>query len=131
MTRYAGRNLPLFDETFDPDTLTLAEAPTVVTWPSELSAARPEGIPAPPAPKDPEAWRESARCVDMDPDDFHPSRGEDAKATAAKAICDACPVRVDCLEYAIERPDLEGIWGGVNARGRREIRRRLREEKVA
>lgn len=42
----------------------------------------------------------------------------------AKAVCAACPVRADCLEYGLAEP--AGIWGGRTARERRYIRRRLR-----
>lgn len=42
----------------------------------------------------------------------------------AKAICAACPVRSECLEFGLDEPT--GIWGGRSARERRYIRRRLR-----
>jgi hypothetical protein len=37
-------------------------------------------------------------------------RGDVAKA---RAICDLCPVRVECLEWALTEPQLFwGIWAG-------------------
>lgn len=42
----------------------------------------------------------------------------------AKALCAACPVRTECLEYGLGEPT--GIWGGRTARERRMIRNRLR-----
>lgn len=42
----------------------------------------------------------------------------------AKALCAACPVRTECLEYGLDEPT--GIWGGRTARERRLIRKRLR-----
>lgn len=40
----------------------------------------------------------------------------------AVAICDTCPVRADCLEYALELPTpWHGIFGGHNPAERIEI----------
>ena len=36
----------------------------------------------------------------------------------ARRVCDTCPVRLKCLTYATEHPELEGIWGGLTARER-------------
>jgi hypothetical protein len=32
--------------------------------------------------------------------------------TAAKAICDSCPIKGDCLAYARSQTKTFGIWGG-------------------
>ena len=37
----------------------------------------------------------------------------------AKSICAICPVRVECLEYAIRIRESHGIWGGLNELDRR------------
>lgn len=39
----------------------------------------------------------------------------------AQAVCDLCPVRVRCLEYAINNNIGHGIWGGLTTRARREL----------
>ena len=43
----------------------------------------------------------------------------------AKAICRQCPVREDCLEYAMSYPhtymSLPGIWGGLTEAERRQL----------
>lgn len=31
----------------------------------------------------------------------------------ARAICSACPVRTDCLRYALRNNEREGMWGGL------------------
>lgn len=71
------------------------------------------------------AWMADAACAGMDPDVFHPDRGEDARP--AKAICAACPVRQRCLDYALDARLKHGIWGGTSERERRRIRRTNRE----
>ena len=44
----------------------------------------------------------------------------------AKLICRSCPVKSECLEYAILNREY-GIWGGMTQRERRtEVRRRIR-----
>jgi WhiB family redox-sensing transcriptional regulator len=46
----------------------------------------------------------------------------------AKAICESCPVRVECLDYALERHVRCGMWGGLNETERfREQLRRTRK----
>jgi WhiB family redox-sensing transcriptional regulator len=66
-------------------------------------------------------WQDQASCLGMDPDLFFPERG--ASTRDAKAICAACPVRVDCLEYALANGEKFGIWGGMSERERRRVRR--------
>jgi WhiB family redox-sensing transcriptional regulator len=69
---------------------------------------------------DPDAWRQHAECRGMDPEFFYPERGEDVDAI--KAVCATCPVRAQCLEYAITHREMHGIWGGLSERQRRRIR---------
>jgi WhiB family redox-sensing transcriptional regulator len=35
----------------------------------------------------------------------------------------ACPVRAQCLDYALETHQLFGIWGGLSERQRRHLMR--------
>ena len=44
----------------------------------------------------------------------------------AKAICRGCPVRLVCLQYALAAHLDDGVWGGYDEGGRRELRRRWR-----
>ena len=66
-------------------------------------------------------WQDRAACLGMDPDLFFPERG--ASTREAKSICRSCPVRVDCLEFALANGEKFGIWGGMSERERRRIRR--------
>ncbi|HET7246811.1 MAG TPA: WhiB family transcriptional regulator [Streptosporangiaceae bacterium] len=43
----------------------------------------------------------------------------------AKAVCARCPLRVQCLEYALGHPVRYGIWGGLNIEELAAERRRL------
>jgi len=39
----------------------------------------------------------------------------------AKAICESCSVRDDCLSYALTIREQHGIWGGLSESERREL----------
>ena len=39
----------------------------------------------------------------------------------AKAICSVCPVKADCLEFAVEIKEPYGIWGGLTETERRQV----------
>ena len=67
------------------------------------------------------SWQDFANCKGADQDLFFPERG--ASTRKAKAICGACSVREDCLEFAITNGERFGIWGGLSERERRKIRR--------
>ena len=70
----------------------------------------------------PLAWREDALCAQTDPEAFFPEQGSSPRP--AKVVCDACPVRVDCLEHALANDELYGVWGGLSPRARGELRRK-------
>lgn len=80
------------------------------------------------APSDPDStWQQRALCRGADPNLFfapnHPEKPEErqAREAKAKAICAQCPVRRECLEYALDTREPHGIWGGTNETERREI----------
>lgn len=67
------------------------------------------------------SWQDYANCRGGDADLFFPERG--ASTRRAKAICNACEVKLECLEYAIVNGEKFGIWGGMSERERRRVRR--------
>ena len=73
-------------------------------------------------------WRRNAICSDTDPDLFFPV-GTTGYALVqidrAKQVCDECPVKIDCLDYALETNQDSGIWGGTSEEERRILRRRV------
>jgi WhiB family redox-sensing transcriptional regulator len=52
-----------------------------------------------------------------------PNRGTYTYEREAKQICASCEFKPECMLYAIDRPDLIGIWGGTTDNDRRKIRR--------
>lgn len=68
------------------------------------------------------AWQVDGDCVGLDPDLFFPVRGDNDTANRAKAICQDCPVRGDCLAYALATTQKHGIWGGQSENQRKATR---------
>jgi WhiB family redox-sensing transcriptional regulator len=72
-------------------------------------------------------WMADAACRGMNPDLFFPERG--GSTAEAKAVCAGCPVRVECLDYAITNFEKLGLWGGTSERQRRAMRRRRHQSR--
>lgn len=76
-----------------------------------------------------EGWRESAECRTVDPDLFFPI-GSTGPALVqiedAKSVCRRCPVRQECLDWALDTGQSIGVWGGKSEAERRTLRRRIR-----
>ncbi|MFC0582035.1 WhiB family transcriptional regulator [Micrococcoides hystricis] len=68
------------------------------------------------------AWQVDALCAQTDPEAFFPEKGGSTRD--AKKVCAACTVREECLEYALEKDERFGIWGGLSERERRRLRKK-------
>ena len=71
-------------------------------------------------------WMSEGHCRHYPPDVFFPSDG--VGVVAARAICVECPVKAQCLEYALVNRIDHGVWGGASERERRRILKRRRHE---
>lgn len=69
------------------------------------------------------SWQDQALCAQTDPEAFFPEKGGSTRE--AKRICASCPVRIECLDYALAHDERFGIWGGLSERERRKIKRRV------
>lgn len=68
------------------------------------------------------AWHASAACRGTDPGLFYPDDGVRADdLAAAKALCAACPVQIECYLDGIN--EQHGIWAGTTLQDRRDARR--------
>lgn len=92
------------------------------------SKGRPGGITAAPDWRVQDAgWQKDARCRGADvnlffgPTDFERKRDRIAREARAKAICAQCPVRRECLDYALAMREPYGVWGGLNEHERRSL----------
>jgi WhiB family transcriptional regulator, redox-sensing transcriptional regulator len=81
-------------------------------------------------------WQHLAACRGEDaayffaPNYFERRSEKNGREAVAKALCSRCPVRVDCLEYALSVREGHGIWGGMNEMERRAILRERAHEAV-
>jgi WhiB family redox-sensing transcriptional regulator len=69
-------------------------------------------------------WRSRGACLNADPELFFPlsSVGPSLEQLAeAKQICGRCPVRAECLEFALATEQVHGVWGGSSEQERRNL----------
>lgn len=67
-------------------------------------------------------WRTMASCREVTVS-FFPgsSRDERQQAREAMSTCMRCPVRLACLQWAVEHKEYYGIWGGTTEAERRRM----------
>lgn len=63
------------------------------------------------------SWMDAARCRGVDGERFFPvglPRSPEYQKQLAKAVefCQACPVRVQCLDFGVVSGVRFGVWGG-------------------
>jgi WhiB family redox-sensing transcriptional regulator len=74
-------------------------------------------------------WKDLADCKKYDHMIWFPEPGEHDKLKKARSICSKCPVKKQCLEYAVETNQTIGIWGALSSRQLRAERKRRRLQK--
>lgn len=70
-----------------------------------------------------ESWWEQAACSGIDVDVFYPLPNDAVTTKQALQVCGRCPIRVECLQYAIRNRETYGIWGGTTERQRSPVLR--------
>jgi WhiB family redox-sensing transcriptional regulator len=72
---------------------------------------------------------ESLACRDNSdfffPEDYYVQKSKMLSERLAKMLCEECPIKDLCRDYAISAQEDYGIWGGTNPRERREARLEL------
>ena len=72
-------------------------------------------------------WRASSACLSADPELFFPiaqGSAADRQISSALRVCAGCPVRQQCLDFAMASGGGHGTWGGTTADERIRARRR-------
>ncbi len=73
------------------------------------------------------SWQVRGACrgpqasVFFPPSTFERKDEKVEREARAKGICNTCPVRQPCLDYAIQIREPHGIWGGMNENERKQI----------
>lgn len=99
-------------------------APTRITGHGRTPAAPPPKRSATSAAPLTNDWRNQAACRAVDPETFFPiGQGPATRVTErdAKRVCGWCPVRTECLEYALGTGQYTGVWGGLTEDERRDL----------
>lgn len=65
-------------------------------------------------------WMKQASCANEERDLWFPQVG--GASRVARMICAGCPVKNECLDYALKHEEF-GIWGGMSAEERNRYRR--------
>lgn len=66
-------------------------------------------------------WHHRAACVSHPKEWWYPERwntGSGHGYAQARIVCQACPVRENCLTEALERNEQFGMWGGMTPQER-------------
>jgi WhiB family redox-sensing transcriptional regulator len=74
-----------------------------------------------------EPWRKDALCREHRDLNWFPARGE--QVDRQRAVCGRCAVASECLDFALSdemTTNRHGIWGGLSARERRQLKRNQR-----
>jgi WhiB family redox-sensing transcriptional regulator len=72
-------------------------------------------------------WRAASACLSADPELFFPiAHGAvaDRQVSRALQVCAGCPVRQQCLDFAMQTAEMTGIWGGTTPEERIRARRK-------
>lgn len=69
-------------------------------------------------------WFALAACLGEDTDKFFPQTHDKAQyRPMITQYCARCPVRTDCLHYALEEKIEDGLWGGLSPHERQSYKR--------
>lgn len=78
-------------------------------------------------------WHVRGACHGMDVEDaeavFFPGPRDHEDIAEAKELCGWCPVRRDCLDFALENALKEGIWGGLTKAERAPLHKNLHKRR--
>ena len=77
-------------------------------------------------------WMEQGICRQVDPELFFTQetmrgRGLLLMEQQAKKICNTCPVKQECLDFALRTKEPHGMWGGASARERAKMLRQSKK----
>ena len=64
-------------------------------------------------------FQDKANCLEADPQIFFSAKLKDR--ALALSLCNSCPVKSECLEFAITNESVDGIYGGTTGDERKEI----------
>jgi len=69
-------------------------------------------------------------CAQVDPELFFPETPADSiiNMRFIRPICGSCAFKDPCLDYALNDPELQGVWAGTTVRDRQILRRNIKRK---
>ena len=85
-------------------------------------------------------WRDEARCLGVGTDEeFFPDKKDPKHMQKAKDMCNGifekgkalpCPVKDQCLQFALQNKEQWGVWGGLDPEERKNLVRRQKRAQL-
>jgi WhiB family redox-sensing transcriptional regulator len=72
-----------------------------------------------------QSWRDLARCKGTDTERWVEHWADRGELARLRGYCAACPVRAECLDFALFTPCDHGIYGGTTPDERKQLRHAL------
>lgn len=91
---------------------------------------RAESIKARLLAEDPVDWMNDGACRGQLPVFFAEDNSNCGVYDEARRICATCPVIDQCLAYAFRHHIIDGVWGGLSPKQRRDVAKRRRRVPV-
>jgi len=82
----------------------------------EHNESAPLYVELPTLPQQDREWRKESACAEQWEPFFDWRRVEEAKV-----ICNTCTVQSQCLQFAIDNDERDGVWGGLTAKERKAL----------
>jgi WhiB family redox-sensing transcriptional regulator len=76
-------------------------------------------------------WMHHAACRGQGFDAWFSTDEEGEETDAARRVCAGCPVRPECLAYALDCSIRYGLWGGLSPTERAALNRRRTPQPTA
>ena len=81
-----------------------------------------------------DSWRKDSACIGKPASLFYPTDDVEIDSRlsnkVAKGICATCPVKAQCLRWALDHRENYGIWGGLDPKERRAYAKEMRGEET-
>ena len=76
------------------------------------------------------SWRDQAACKSVPTETFFPTVEDAGIPTTLAKLCAGCPVKSECLDFAVSDSTIFGIWAGTDEKERRKMRQSKQKGKT-
>lgn len=114
----------------------VTEATTIEQYYSKVQYVQPDPVhmkdfeQSPVTPTQSENWQDSALCKGIHgaispffAHGYESKKERIEREEIAKKICGQCAVRAECLNFALRIREQHGVWGGLNEKERKQLKK--------